>query len=86
MVKRLRPQLTGKTLGEIKALLRAVPLDRAMELIRVYCQMDEDWFNTKQHDFTTFTNNLNGIAYALDTGNVKENKDWDYIFGRKDKK
>jgi hypothetical protein len=64
----VRPQFDGKTLGQIREYLKSVPIERACNLIEVFCQMDQKWFNTKMHDFSTFVNNQNPIAYALDSG------------------
>lgn len=63
-----RPCLFGKVQGQIKKYLEEVPIDRACELIQAYCQMDDPWFKTKCHDFTTFAENQNKICIALDTG------------------
>ena len=43
-------------------------LDRACDLIQVYLQMDDPWFVTKCHDFTTFVSNIQKVSLALDTG------------------
>jgi hypothetical protein len=63
-----RPSFQGKTLGQIKRFLSETPLERAINLIEVYFQMDDPWFKTKAHDFTTFLENQNKIGIALDTG------------------
>jgi len=64
-----RPVIDGKTIGQMNQLLASVPVDQACNLIQVYCQMEDDWFLKKAHDFTTFTNNLNKVSNALNTGN-----------------
>jgi hypothetical protein len=33
--------------------------------------MNDSWFSTKCHDITSFTNNLNKVSLALDTGREK---------------
>lgn len=71
--KKSRPQITGKLAGQIKNLLKTVPMDRACELIQVYCQMNDPWFKTKCHDFGTFLENLNKVSLALDTGQSNPN-------------
>lgn len=63
-----RPDLSGKVQGEIKRFLKDTPLDRAMDLIQVFLQMEDPWFKTKCHDFATFISNLQKIGLALDTG------------------
>jgi hypothetical protein len=63
-----RPELVGKVQGQIKNFLKQTPLQRACDLIQVYCQMNDRWFETKMHDFTTFLENLNKVSYALKHG------------------
>lgn len=63
-----RPNLVGKVQGQIKRFVTETPIDRACELIQVYCQMDDKWFTTKCHDFGTFLENLSKVGLALDTG------------------
>jgi hypothetical protein len=64
----VRPDLRGKVQGQIKTLLKDVPLQRACALIQVYLQMETPWFKTKAYDMGTFLENLNPIGIALDTG------------------
>jgi len=75
------PAVTGRIQGEMKALLGSVSLDRAMNLIQAYLQMDDEWFKKKHHDFTTFTQNLNKISVSLDQGRESGGINWDYVFG-----
>jgi hypothetical protein len=68
-----RPDLSGKTLGQIKRYLsdpHGPGAGRAVELIQVYCQMDGEraWFRTRHHDFTTFVENQNAVRTALAHG------------------
>lgn len=70
-----RPDLRGKVQGQIKTFLFDTPLERACELIQVYCQMDEPWFVTKCHDFGTFLENIGKVNIALDTGQLPGHKD-----------
>jgi hypothetical protein len=72
-----KPDLSGKVQGEIKRFLKDTPIDRACSLIQVYFQMDDRWFETKNHDFTTFVSNLSKIGVALDTGKSAGGIDWD---------
>lgn len=69
-----RPNLTGKVQGQIKNLLKSISIDRAINLVEVYYQMDDAWFITKCHDFTTFVENLQKIGIALDTGSCSQQK------------
>jgi hypothetical protein len=68
--EKARPDLRGKVQGQIKSLLKEVPLQRACDLIQTYCQMSDSWFLTKAHDFPTFMENLGKVGLALDTGKV----------------
>ena len=77
----VRPDLRGKVQGQIKTLLKDYPVDRAIELVQAYCQMDghRDWFKTKGHDFGTFIENLNPISIALESGDTT-GFDWSKVF------
>jgi hypothetical protein len=65
-----RPNLVGKVQGEIRRFLKDTPLERAINLIEVYFQMEDEWFKTKSYDFTTFIENLQKVSIALDTGQI----------------
>jgi len=70
-----RPALNGKTQGQIKRFLAETPNQRAQELIKVYCEMNDSWFLTKAHDFQTFVENQNKISLAADTGKTVTRKE-----------
>jgi len=75
-----RPDLRGKVQGQIKTFLKDIPIERAVNLIQAYCQMDghRDWFKTKGHDFSTFLENINPISIALERGdNGPGGFDWE---------
>lgn len=74
--EKTRPSLTGRVQGQVKTLLRDVPIDRACALAQVYFQMDDPWFKTKSYDFGTFIENLNKVGLALDTGQSGGGIDW----------
>ena len=76
-----RPALTGKVVGEVKRFLQFTNIDRACDMINVYFQMDDKWFETKNHDFTTFASNLDKVGVALDTGLRTGGVDWKKVFG-----
>jgi hypothetical protein len=78
--EKTRPDLRGKTIGQIKNFLRDLPIDRACNLIQVFCQMDDPWFIKKHHDFGTFLENQNKVSYALDTGEEVNSIDWTKVF------
>jgi hypothetical protein len=77
-----RPDLRGKVSGQISIFLKDYTLERAVELIQAYCQMDgqKDWFKTKGHDFMTFLENLNPVSIALERGDESD-FDWNKVFG-----
>jgi hypothetical protein len=64
-----RPPLEdGKVQGQIKNFVKEFPLERACQLIEIYCGMGDSWFLTKGHDFGTFRENLTKVGLKLDTG------------------
>jgi hypothetical protein len=75
-----RPDLGGKVQGQIKAFMKDRDVDRAVQLIQVYFQMDDKWFVTKCHDFGTFIENLDKVGLALDTGNDPSGVNWSEVF------
>lgn len=75
-----RPDLSSKIQGQIKSFLKNTSIDRACNLIEVYLQMEVPWFKTKCHDFITFSQNLNPIGIALDTGQEQNGKLADNYF------
>jgi hypothetical protein len=83
-----RPDLRGKVQGQIKTLLKDYPVDRAIQLIQGYCQMDgqRGWFKTKGHDFGTFLENLNPVSIALEQGKEgnADNFDWDAFWQKQE--
>lgn len=77
--------LTGKTIGQIKTVLKDIGLRRSCDLIQVYFQIQDPWFIKRCHDFSTFITNIQKIGIALDTGKSdpsKKDLNWDYIYER----
>lgn len=70
----VRPDLSGKTQGQIKTLLKDYGLDKAVQMIQVYLQMPDPWFQKKCYDFGTFMQNLQKVSLALQTGNESPNE------------
>jgi hypothetical protein len=70
-----------KVIGQIQNLLKGCSIDRACQLIQVYLQIEDKWFDRKGHDFITFKANLNTIGRALDTGYQSGRTDWTKVFG-----
>lgn len=66
--EKTRPSVSGKVIGQLKNLLKTHTEERLTLMVQVYCQMEDSWFLKKHHDITTFLENLNKIAVALDTG------------------
>jgi hypothetical protein len=77
--EKARPDLRGKVQGQIKRFVQETPTERAINLIEVFCQMDDPWFKTKAHDFGTFLENLSKIGLALDTGQQRPGVNWDEL-------
>lgn len=69
-----RPVLTGKVRGQIKNFLKDHSIERASDMIQVFFQMEDKWFETKNYDFTTFMENLQKIYISLDTGKTASPK------------
>jgi hypothetical protein len=63
-----RPEIDGKTIGLINSLLKTHSFEKLSELIKTYLKMDDPWFKTKNHDFSTFRENLTKISTAMQTG------------------
>lgn len=81
--KGARPEISGKTAGQVKSFLAKFPIDRAKLLIQIYLQMEDPWFVKKHHDLTTFFENLNKITVAMQTGVNPDAKEDKYDFLRK---
>ena len=62
--------IDDRTVKRIKDFLKCTPIDKAIEMIQVFCQMDgsKEWFKTKGHDFETFMSNRNLVSIALSQG------------------
>jgi len=75
-----RPDLSGKVQGLFKTFLKDHSLDRAKLLLKTYLKMEETWFLTKCHDFSTFMGNLQKIAVQADKGVYK--RDLSYLDGK----
>jgi hypothetical protein len=71
------------TRGQIQNWIKNYPLDRAVQLIQVYFQLEGKWFGTKGYDFITFRSNLNKIGQALDSGKDPDGNtvDWASVYG-----
>lgn len=64
-----RPDLGGKATGQIKSFLKDQNnFQRCCDLIQVFFQIEDTWFETKNYDFVTFTSNVTKIGNALDSG------------------
>lgn len=70
-----RPDLRGKVQGQIKRFVSETPLERACALIETFCEMGDEWFLTKAHDFGTFIENLSKVGLKLDTGRAPTRTD-----------
>lgn len=67
-----RPDITP-AIGVFRRLLKERPAEQLAELIQVFCQMDDPWFQTKHHDIATFGANVGKVAIARDKGYERPN-------------
>lgn len=58
------------TAKKIKDFLKVTPIEKAISMIQIYCQMDgsKGWFKTKGHDFETFKQNISLVNIAMSQG------------------
>lgn len=68
----------GAVRGQILLLVKDYDMDRLCQMVQVYFQMECEWFGKKGHDFMTFSNNLNKIGHALDSGEDTDSSRIDY--------
>lgn len=67
------PALQPKDIGQMSKLGMAyLPFDELKNMVQVFFQMEDKWFETKGYDFETFRNNLSKIKIALHTGESPE--------------
>lgn len=80
------PVITGKTAGQARQLLKAIPLGQASELVQAFLQMEDNWFKLKCHDFGVLVQSLNQVKVALRNGTSTphEKSFWDRVFGKGD--
>lgn len=82
------PVVTSKDRTRIHLFLKDTPPNRAQQMIRTYCLMADPWFRKKGHDLSTFFENQNSIAIAVDTQklnqqNLEPMKDlWNEVLAR----
>lgn len=77
-----RPDVGGKVQGLMKTMLKDHPLPRLIALVQAFCQMDDDFFKKKCHDFPTLYCNIGKVQTALLNGTARaEDKSyWDKVF------
>ena len=75
-----RPEVT-KCIGVFKSLLTERGAEEISQLLQVYFQLTEPWFETKRHDIVTFKENIGKIALAHDKGLESTHVNWDRVFG-----
>ena len=63
-----RPSVSSKEVGLFKALGLAEGVDVACQMIQVYLQMTDAWFQTKNYDVASLWENRNKVKLALNTG------------------
>lgn len=67
-----RPEVT-KGIGVLTKMLKERSVGEVAELLQVYCQMDDPWFQTKKHDIVTFGESIGKVALAHDKGHERPN-------------
>jgi hypothetical protein len=75
-----RPDVGGRMQGVLRRIATTWVEQKAMQLIQVYCQMDDPWFIQKRHDLVTFEGNLNKVSLALDKGHELTGVNMDRVF------
>lgn len=55
-------------IGGLKVLLKDYSAAELVQLVQAYCQMTDEWFEKKKHDFETFRQNVGKVAISLDAG------------------
>jgi hypothetical protein len=77
-----KPHVGGPEIGKIKNFLKYVPVQKAVELIQIYCQMDgpNSKFKLRNHDMDAFFWNQNQIIVALERGDDSQ-INWKNVFG-----
>ena len=63
-----QPHIEPKHLGLIKTQLKAHSVEKLCEMVQVFLQMQNPFFQKRKHDLTTFCSNLNEISVARQTG------------------
>lgn len=63
-----RPELSTKTLAQIRVFLTQFDLERAVNMIEAYFKIQDPWFETKCYDFVTFMQNIEKVSLSLQTG------------------
>ena len=72
--------LGGKARGILLRLVRDHKPEHLADLLQVYCQMRDPWFETKKHDLVTFEGNYNKVALAFTSGS-SSGTNWDFVTG-----
>lgn len=78
-----RPEVT-KAIGIFRSLLAERAEEELIELVQVFCQMQDPWFVTKRHDIATFKENIGKVVLAREKGFESTDVDWSSVFGGKD--
>lgn len=78
-----RPEVT-KAIGIFRSLLTERSEEELIELVQVFCQMQDPWFVTKRHDIATFRENIGKIVLARDKGFESTDVNWKTVFGDED--
>lgn len=62
------PAIHGKTVGLVTSILKSVSLEKAKDMVTVFFQIKDPWFQKTKHRFDVFYQNFEQIGAALDAG------------------
>lgn len=65
---KINPVMTGQEAGAAKAIVKAVGMDCAIQLVPTYLAMNDAWYIKRRHDLQTMSKNLNAVKGKHETG------------------
>lgn len=75
-----RPDIS-KANGIFGTLLKSYTFEQLSELLQIYPQMTDEWFDKRRHDLSTFHGNVSKVALARDKGLNSTDVNWGKVFG-----
>lgn len=73
-----RPDVGKVSRGVLVRLLNDFGFEKARNLIQVYCQISDRWFDEKHHDLVTLEKNVNKVMVAMARGDGS-GLDWNRV-------